>query len=129
MSITGSFDRKSHVARFEVAGTLTLGEMTKAIDAVMKELERDRGFDVLSDHRGLESPATVAQLESLVEHLRRYGQPVHGQRWAIVTRTTASFGMMRMLSVLAEGIPMQVSVFQDPVEAERWLAEPRLAQG
>ncbi len=128
MSISASVDRQAHLVRLEVAGTLTSSEMTTAIDGVIKEMGTDSGFDVLSDHRGLETPATPAQLESLVWHLRLHGHPMHGRRWAIVTRTAASYGMMRMLSVLAERIPMQVSVFQDPADAEHWLAGPRLPQ-
>lgn len=122
MPISASFDHQAHLVRIEVGGTLTLSEMKAAIDTVVKEVGRDGGFDVLSDHRGLETPATGVQLEALVEHLRWHGQAMHGRRWAIVTCTAASYGMMRMLSVFAERIPMQVSVFLDLGEAERWLA-------
>ena len=128
MSITATVDREAHLVRIEVAGTMMLSEMTKAIDGVIEEVGLAGGFDVLSDHRGLETPVTSAQLEALVWHLRLHGRSLRGRRWAIVTRTAASYGMMRMLSVLAERIPMQVSVFQNLVEAERWLAEPRVAQ-
>ena len=124
MPITASLDTHARVIRFVLTGTLSLNEMIAATDAMVKEVGSDGSYDVLSDHRGIETPATVQQLEALVEHLRRRAKTLHGKKFAVVTATAASFGMMRMLSVLAERIPMTVEVFQDVATAEQWLSAP-----
>ena len=48
-----------------------------------------------------------------------------GDRWAIVATVPASYGMMRMLSVHAERVPMDARVFERAEDAESWLDSPR----
>lgn len=44
----------------------------------------------------------------------------------MVTREPASYGMMRMMSVLVERVPMEVQIFETIEEAEEWLgSSPR----
>jgi hypothetical protein len=121
MPVTATLDTIDHVLRMNVTGTLTTREMTDAIDSALAAIGDNRNCSVLSDHRLIETPATVDQLEAVIEHLRRYGRILHHRRWAVVTTLPASFGMMRMLSVLAQRIPMMVEVFQDMAAAEQWL--------
>ncbi len=122
MPVEVSLDTFAHTVRLVLSGTLTLKDMTAAIDALVAEVGQEGGYDLLSDHRRLTTPATVAQLEGLIEHVRLKAKPLHGRRFAVVTATPASFGMMRMFSVLAGQIPIEVAVFQDMAEAEQWLA-------
>lgn len=122
MPIAAAIDTYARTVRLVVTGTLTLSELTGAIDAIVAEVGDEGGYDLLSDHRQIATPVTVAQLERLIEHLRLKAKPLHGRRFAVVTATSASFGMMRMLQVLAERIPITVAVFQDLSEAESWLA-------
>ena len=122
MPITVSLDTYAHVIRFVLTGTLSLNEMIAATDTMLREVGSDGACDVLSDHRGLDTPATVQQLEGLVEHWRRRATALHGKKFAVVTASAASFGMMRMLSVLAQRIPMEVAVSQDIAEAEQRLS-------
>jgi exopolyphosphatase/pppGpp-phosphohydrolase len=120
MSITHTVDVDRLLLIFEVSGTITTDEMLAAVDRAVP-VGDGRRYDVLSDHRALVFPATAAQLEALVSHLTRYRAVFGGMRWAVVVGQPASFGMMRMLSVLAERIPIEVEVFTDPEEASRWL--------
>lgn len=124
MPITATLDTIEHILRFEIIGTVTTDEMTLAVDRSLETLAEDATCSLLSDHRRITMPATVEQVEAFVEHLRRHAQAAHGRRWAIVTTSPASFGMMRMLSILAERIPMTVQVFQEMAAAEQWLARP-----
>jgi hypothetical protein len=122
MPITASLDTIDHILRIEIIGTVTMQAMISAVDRSLETLEEDATCSILSDHRRIGAPATVEQVEAFVEHLRRHAAAAHGRRWAIVTTSPASFGMMRMLSVLAKRIPMTVEVFQDMAAAEHWLA-------
>ena len=124
MPITATLDTIGHILRIEIVGTVTTEEITLAVDRSLETLEEDASCSILSDHRRITTPATVEQVEAFVEHLRRHAPAAHGRRWAIVTASPASFGMMRMLSVLVERIPMTVQVLQDMAAAEQWLASP-----
>lgn len=120
MPIAHIVDTKRRRLIFSVSGTITTEEMLTAADNAVHSLGPGT-HKVLSDHRTLTTPATTPQLEALVAHLSKYRQHFGGTRWAIVVSQLASFGMMRMLGVLAERIPIHVAVFADPVDAERWL--------
>ena len=122
MPITHAVDAERRRLRFAVSGTVVIQEMVAAVDAAVRAAGPG-AYSVLSDHRALAVPATTAQLEALVAHLTQYREHFGGNRWAIVVGQPASFGMMRMLGVLAERIPIHVGVFTDPMAAESWLDE------
>jgi hypothetical protein len=117
--------RQLNVARrsmtFTVSGTVTTGEMLAAVDDAMRDTEQ-APYAILSDHRSLDEPATTPQVKALVSHLTDVSAHFAGSRWAIVTGLTASYGMMRMLSVLAAELPIEIAVFTDLVEATCWLS-------
>lgn len=120
MPIALAVDQRCLLIRMQLSGTLTVDEMVAAVDTAFPPGETRR-FNVFSDHRGLIDPVTTEQLQALVSHLVRRRTAVGGMRWAIVVGQPASYGMMRMLGVLAEQIPITVEVFNDPAEAARWL--------
>ena len=122
MPITHTVDVRRRRLTFAVAGTVTIEEMVAAVDVAVRDAGAG-GYSVLSDHRALAVPATTPQLQALVAHLTQYREHFGGNRWAVVVGQPASFGMMRMLSVLAERIPIHVEVFYDAAAAERWLDE------
>lgn len=123
MPISHVVDTERRLLTFAVTGTLSTAEMLAAVDEAVAGVGAGR-YRVLSDHRGLDTPSTTPQLEALVGHLLKYRAIFAGSRWAVVVVKPASFGMMRMLSVLAERIPMKVEVFTDPASAMSWLESP-----
>jgi hypothetical protein len=113
--------RRSRVEAI-LRGDLKLDEILQAIDRTVADPDFQAGFDILSDHRLVERPITRPELEEMTQHLRHHSGSFAGTRWAVVTIQPASFGMMRILSVLAESVPMNVQVFRELEAAERWLA-------
>ncbi len=83
------------------------------------------GFNVLSDHTRITRPITTEQVKLLVGHMESLSDHLAGARWAIVTNSPASYGMMRMLSVFAERVPMELQVFRDADEANQWLVSTK----
>ncbi len=123
MPITHTVDTERRRIVFAVSGTLTTQDMLAAVDTAV--LSAGPGaYSVLSDHSAIATPATTEQLQALVSHLTKYRTHFGGNRWAVVVGQPASFGMMRMLGVFAERIPIQVGVFDGPAEAIRWLESP-----
>ena len=125
MPATHMVDRDAGIVHLTLRGVLTLAEMVATVQAVIDDLEPGRAYDVLSDHRELEEPATREQMLQLTEFLRSRGTPFHGRRWAVIVGGPASFGVIRMLSVHLESAPIHTMPFYDPGEARAWLAEPR----
>lgn len=125
MPATHSIDAAAGLVRLKLSGVLSAADMVETVKAVLAELEPGRSYDVLSDHRALEEPASRDQILGLVAFLTRHGTPFHGRRWAVIAAGPASYGMMRLLSVHAEAIPIEVMPFREPREAEAWLARTR----
>ena len=123
MPITHTVDRDRRRITFDVAGTLRIDEMLAAVDSALESAGAGT-YTVLSDHRQLLTAATTTQLHTLIAHLATHRAHLGDSRWGVVVAQPASFGMMRMLSVLAEEIPIEVGVFKDLTAASEWLDLP-----
>ena len=108
----------------EVSGTFTLGEIVAAIAQALGHPDFEPGFDILSDHTQITEPITSEQLQQMASHLKAQSHLLAGSRWAVVATQPASYGMMRVWSVLAEQVPLEVHVFDALEDAEQWLASP-----
>jgi hypothetical protein len=124
LPVTHELDETHRIVRLELSGTLTTAEMLEALDRASRDVAGRGRYRVLSDHRGVETPATREQIEAVVAHLDREEGVFRGTRWAVVTVTPASYGMIRMLAVLAERIPIEVGIFEGVGDAEAWLGPP-----
>jgi hypothetical protein len=129
MPVTYTIDRADHTVRLTLTGVMSIDEMRRMVDTIVAEVGDEGGYCVLSDHRGLSTPSTPAQLEALVDYLHIAGRPFHRARWAVVTSNPASYGMMCLLMVIAERVPILVNVFEDLESAETWLRTSRETVG
>ncbi len=127
MPATFLVDRETRIVRITLTGTVTTAESLAIIDRAAAEAGGP-GFDVYSDHVGLDAPATPEQVHAIVAHLGTHAAVFGGARWAVVVRRAVSFGMMRMLGAYAAKIPLYVNVFTDPAEADAWLRQDRAAR-
>ncbi|MEJ2054430.1 MAG: hypothetical protein P8X42_10955, partial [Calditrichaceae bacterium] len=79
------------------------------------------GFNVLSDHTQIKKSITTKQVQALSSHIQKLKPYLADTRWAVLTAKKSSYGMMRMLSVYLESIPVELEVFYKLEEAEAWL--------
>lgn len=107
--------------RLRLTGRPEASAIRAAVEEVLGRLGGATGFDLYSDHRGLTAPIDPGQLHAFLGHLDSAAHAVRGRRWAVVVGSAASFGMMRMLSVHAQRLPLEVAVFWEPAAAEAWL--------
>ncbi|MDX1649755.1 MAG: hypothetical protein R3263_07855 [Myxococcota bacterium] len=121
MPIRAWIEKDRRRVRAAISGAVGMADILRAIDESVAHPDFERGFDVLSDHTEVTRVITVGQLREMVAHLESLAPQMAGARWAVATRRPASYGMMRMLSVYAERVPMTVEVFDSLVEAEAWL--------
>lgn len=109
---------------FTVAGTFTLHDILGALESVLEIPEFGPGYQVLSDHGGVERPATVRDVEDMLAFMRQERERFQDVRWAVVTHRPASYAMMGLLSALADlRVRMTVRVFTRLADAEAWLDE------
>ncbi len=120
MPIRYRIDKEERLVRAEVRGDFTTSDMIRALDNMVRDPDFEPGFNFLSDHAAVGEPVTPEQLDQLIAHLESLSEVLSGARWAIVATKPASYGMMRMLSVLAEAIPLRVAVFESLESAEEW---------
>ena len=117
--ISYTLDREARLIRAVVQGDFTVQDMLACVSGAARDAG-EPGFNVISDHREIGEPATREQVEELVQYLSGLRDYFAGARWAVMVSKPASFGMMRMLGVMAERVPMDVRVFFDAPRAELW---------
>lgn len=121
MAITYSIEQQSRIVILTVTGDSSFPEWEDAMRRVLADPEYVRGFNFLTDRREQsnqpepESPLWV--LRFLVGHTPEMGR----YRWAAVSNTEASYGAVRMFSILAEEVDIQIEAFKDYEKARRWL--------
>lgn len=96
--------------------------------AALNQLEADRGwgFAGLFDGRVLEWTPSTLDIRQVVDHISRTSGRlgVKPGPAAFIAGTVATFGMGRMLATLGErAADLNMNVFHDLEEAERWLDE------
>lgn len=111
--------------RAVVSGDFTIDDVFRAIQSSTEDADFETGFDVLPDHTDVGEPLTPLQARQISSYLKSLSGVMAHSRWAVITRKPASFGMMRMLSVFLEQVPMVLRVFGTLEEAERWLSRPK----
>jgi hypothetical protein len=122
MPISFTLDAEKRRVHFIIEGTFTLQDIIGNLTSVLALPEFGPGFQVLSDHRGVERPATVHDVEDMLAFMRASRERFLNMRWAIVTHRPASYAMMGMLATLADlRVQMEVRVFTRIAPAEEWL--------
>ena len=117
-------DQQDQIISFALSGTLNTADMMAALDKGFLAATPGLRYAFLSDHRALEEPATSAQVSMVLQKISELRGVYEQSRWAIVVALTASYGMMRLLQVHAEKIGLEVEIFRDLAEANRWVRQP-----
>jgi hypothetical protein len=121
MPVHYRIDKERRLIVATVFDEVSIAEMIDAISDSVSDPDFERGFNVLSDHTRITRVIIPEHVKRIVDHLESLSIQLSGARWAVVTESEASFGMMRMMSVLAERVPMEVQVFRNADEAGLWL--------
>jgi hypothetical protein len=126
MDFTVRHDAEAHLVLATISGPLSLPDMEATVRAVIACPGADPTDHILTDHTGISAPITPPDLERFLAILEFHADGLRRRCWAIIAGTPASYGMMRMLSVGASRIQLDVRVFHDEAAARAWLADPTL---
>lgn len=118
MTISANFDHSGRFVRTTARGEVTFPDVEHHLEeeAAANSLAYPELVDAREGAVHL-SPGDIRQTVGLLRSLRER-HPLGPT--AIVVRTDFDYGMVRMLSILAEDV-CQVEVFRDLPEAESWL--------
>ena len=122
MPIQISIDSAHKRIHANLSGVVSFAEMANAINSVVDDPLFFSGMNILSDHTDREKPISTSTARALATHIEKLKERFSNSRWAVVTNKEASYGMMRMLSVFLEKIPMELHVFYSKEEADVWLS-------
>ncbi len=122
MSLDAYVDEERNYVIVTIKGDFTIKDIVRMITRAVNNPKCRPGFSILSDHTEVGTPITTEQVKGLMKHLSSLSDKMAGVRWAAFTTKPASFGMMRMVSTMAESVPMEVEVFSTKEEAENWLS-------
>lgn len=113
-------DQECGIVRGVVEGAFETAEMMEALNGILEDDAFTPGTPVLSDHRTVSTVLTREQAMAVAARLAAMAPQLAGMRWAVVTTHPASYGMMRMLSVLLEDAGVEMRIFEEMDEAEGW---------
>ena len=113
-------------ARFKLraSGEVTLGEVERAIEAMVAHPELTHGTDVLIDASEVEGVPSTPELRSAARAL----VPLLDKGLVavcVVSHNPFIYGVARMFSVFAEAVGVQVGAFREFDGAHRWLTDRR----
>lgn len=114
-------DESAKLLRFEIVGDWTTDEMERVTLEGVRAIAGREGYDALCDLTRTGRPSTPDEIRRLVLILTDEGSALQGRQAAMVVGNPTSYGMMRMLSALAEPIGIDVKIFREVDEAMRFL--------
>lgn len=124
MPITYTIDREARLIRVSVRGEFSVAAMADAVLRCASEAG-EPGFNIISDHREIGTPATRPLVEHMTALMVQLRAQFAGARWAVLVSSPASYGMMRMLGVHLESVPITLEVFEDAAAAESWVTSAK----
>jgi len=114
-------DRRTRTVYYSVTGDFVTDDIARTIKEMRDAVAGETAYNVFGDHRGATMTATSEQVRLAAQLIGGAASPFRGGRFAIVSANEASYGMMRMLAVHTEDIPIEMEVFRDIESADRWL--------
>jgi hypothetical protein len=121
MSITYRIDKATETIRTTCSGAVTIEEVIDHFRKLEKDPDCPDRLDVLLD---LSEQTTIPEsknLEAVARAIERIRSKVQFGACAIIARTDALFGMLRMFEVFVEPYFRETSVFRTTCAAEAWL--------
>lgn len=128
MPVTYSIDGGSRIIRTVCSGAVTFPEVLEHFQSLGADPACSGMLDVCLDLSETTSLPEARQIQSVSEALAAVRSKAQFRACAIVARSDALFGMMRMFSIFAEKHFRAIHVFRSSAEAEAWLASQAAAR-
>jgi stage II sporulation SpoAA-like protein len=123
MPMRYKIDSERGMLFIEADGETTQAERLEAMQAWISDPDFRHGLQTLADFSESTNVPTLAELQEIINFMRRYATTIGQKRIAMVTSRAVSFGVARQFGALAPGAFLTVQVFRDRESALAWLAE------
>jgi len=124
MPISHKIDKERRRVFFRIWGEFSSADIIDAITQALTDPDFRPGYNVLSDHTGVTRVIQRDQIEATTNVLNKFQTALSGARWAMVVgESDYHWGMLRMLSGLSSGVPVEAQTFREEAAAVRWLEE------
>ena len=122
-----TFDGDSFDATMIASGDGTAEDAEASLQALLGDPRWRPGMNVLFDVTGIDtSSMTVQDIEEIAEVFARSDSKIGPGSWAIVTGSTAAYGLGRMWQALLESrCSLRPSIFSSIEEARGWRREAK----
>ena len=120
-TVTYTVDEVRGLVETTVREGFTYADIVATFAAFLTDSRIQPNFDRLAVYEATTAPLTSAEVRAMVEAATRVPHSPR-TRVAVVVRCDVMFGMMRMFEIYGDGAGIQVRVFRDRAEADRWLA-------
>ena len=121
MSLSYAIDPAGFL-RVVAGGFVTADDLARHVTAVRADPEAGRLCAVLFDLRPARPAIGYAELVIFRDFLATAVADCRLRRWAILVETEVGYGLARMFSTLAEGLPIEIEICTELAAAEAWLA-------
>jgi hypothetical protein len=124
MPLTYAIESDTRIVAVVVSAPPSVDDYRRLLDTILSDPAYRPGYHFLVDRRAVAVvPDTqrVWAMTPLLDVIARWGGPC---RMAVVTDGDATYGMMRMASVLGSDTGVEVGAFRDPDMARDWLTAP-----
>jgi hypothetical protein len=125
MPVTYQINREAGFIETCCKGEVTFDEVMGHFEQLEAEPSLPKRLDVLLD---LDGTTTLPESDQLLEVARAVDRLKANVQWgacAIIARSDALYGMIRMFEVFVEGMFARTRVFREREDAKRWLAGPQ----
>lgn len=116
-----SVDKQAGVIRRKYSGAVSGEEILASFAEVIGHPDYQPGVKSLMDFREYRHQLSSQDLRDVADFFIEHGETVKGAKAAVVVSQTVSYGLVRMLQAYLETFPVQLEVFFDMEEGERWL--------
>jgi SpoIIAA-like len=123
MPMRYKIDSERGMLFIEADGETTQAERLEAMQAWISDPDFRPGLQTLADFSESTNVPTLAELQEIVDYMRRYATTIGQKRIAMVTSRAVSFGVARQFGALTPGAFLTIQVFKDRESALAWLAE------
>lgn len=121
MPIEISIDREHDLIRRRISGAVSMGEMIASFEDMLGHRDYQPGMNELTDVRDHDHQTTGDDVRRVADAIKKHSGFTGNVKLAVVVSRTVSYGMTRMLQMLLDETPWEVTIFEKLDEAERWL--------
>lgn len=112
-----------NLVRRRISGAVSMDEMIASLEDTLRHPDYKPGMNELTDMRDHFHQTTGEDVRKITEAIKEHSGFTGSVKLAVVVSRTVSYGLTRMLQMLLEETPWEVTIFEKLEEAEGWLED------